>query len=608
MHATFVSFAPVLAAGGPASSALVDLLVVLACAAAVTLVLGRLRVSVVPGYLIAGVLVGPHAFGLVSGDDSVGMIADLALLFLMFQIGMHLDLPSLKGSTRPLLLVGVGTTLASTLIGWPIAMAFGLTPPSALAVAMALSLSSTAVVLKLLAQRRDLQSVYGRTCFGVLLVQDIVVLGFLAAIPMLARWGGVEAGAETGAGGGIAGVALRFGGVLIVLLIGRRLLPKLMNEAARTATPEVLLVLAAALALAAGMGSAAVGLSAEMGAFVAGLLLASTVVKHQLAGQLAPVRDLLMAVFFTAVGLNVDIMVAVQHWWVVLIAVMLMLTIKASVIGFGSWAVGVRGGSALAVGFTLAQAGEFSLIVLGSASAAGLLTADVESKVVSAVILGLIVTPALMGFGRRASGTWASGWDVSPWARRSALATGDTPTADDADERPSVLVVGYGPVGRAVAERVELRGGRVTILELNPKTVRRQRELGRSIVFGDASNPDVLEAAGVEHASAVIVTMPDETAMLNTTRTIRRLRPDVCVAVRTSVMSRAMMAIEAGATHVTVEEVATAEAMAAGVFKMVGLSEDEPADARATDSISVVAESASTDNASKPASGDRAAS
>mgnify|MGYP001794188353 CR=1 FL=1 len=565
---------PLMLASGEAAAGLVDLLVGLACAAGVTMVLGRLRISAVPGYLIAGVLIGPNAFGLVSGSDNVENIAQLALMFLMFQIGMHLDMSQMKGSAKAILSAGLGTTLASAIIGIPIGLAFGLSLPTAAAIGMALSLSSTAVVLKVLAQRRELHSVYGRMCFGILLVQDLIVIGFLALLPALASAAGSgDAGAEVAEAVSwldrVGGALVRIAGVALVIILGRRLLPKLMNEAARTATPEVLLVLAAALALAAGLGSAAVGLSAEMGAFVAGFLLSSTAVKHQLAGQLAPVRDLFMAVFFTAVGLNVDIVSAAELWWVVLITVVIMLTLKTVIIGGGAWLSGARGGVALAGGLTLAQAGEFSLVVLGSAYTLGLVVSPVEDKVIAAVIIGLIVTPALISLGRTASQSWASTWPTNPWVRRAAGQDDPEAAHETEDDRPRVIVVGYGPVGRAVAERGEARGARVTILELNPRTVRRQRELGRSVVFGDSSSPEVLEAAGIENAAALVVTMPDEQAMLRTTQTARLLRADLCIAVRTAIMSRAMMAMEYGANHVTVEEIATAEKMAAAAFQMM---------------------------------------
>jgi len=575
----------VLAASAEAASGLTDLLVVLACASAITIVLGRLRISAVPGYLIAGVLIGPNAFGLVGGSDSVATIAELALLFLMFQIGMHLDMTQMRGSARAIVGAGLGTTLASAVIGVPVAMAFGLSVPAAATVGMALSLSSTAVVLKLLAYRRELHSVYGRMCFGILLVQDLIVIGFLALLPVLAAATGEGSPASAESAGWldrVGGAMIRVLGVALVLVLGRRLLPKLMNEAAKTATPEVLLVLAAALALASGLGSAAVGLSPEMGAFVAGFLLSSTAVKHQLAGQLAPVRDLFMAVFFTAVGLNVDIVAAADLWWVVLLVVAVMLLLKAVIIGVGAWLAGARGGVAFAVGLTLAQAGEFSLVVLGSAYTLGLVVSPTEDRIVAAVIIGLIVTPGLLAFGRAASRTWASAWPTNPWARRAAGVEDEPDDAEQgdapADERPLVIVVGYGPVGRAVADRIEARGARVTILELNPRTVRRQRELGRSIVFGDSSNPDVLEAAGIEHAAALIVTMPDEQAMLGTTETARRLRADLCIAVRTAILSRAMLAMESGANHVTVEELATAQKMADAAFQMMdGMQGHAPA-------------------------------
>ncbi len=581
----------------------ISLLILLATAGLVATLGRRLRVGTIAGYLIAGTLIGPHALGLVQQSENTDAIGHLATILLMFTIGLHLDLSGLRGGLVPALAVGTVSTVLVSLVGWPIAIALGASPAGALAIAMAMSMSSTAVVLRVLEQRRELHGLRGRLIFGVLIVQDMLALAFMAALPLLAAWG---RGAAPGAGEATPAdepkllLALRaIAGIVALIVLGRLVFPRLLQEAARGASSEVLLVVSAALALGAAVFTGWLGFSPELGAFLAGFLLAGTPFRYQLAGQLAPLRDLFLAVFFTAVGLQLRLGVVAQDWWLVLLGVAAVLLIKSLLVGAPAWAAGATGAVAVHTGVALAQGGEFSLVILEQAGpdGSGILGESAFALAVAVVVLSLMITPSLL-IAARWLAERAGRIRPAPWIRASALrgdgregrlaepASRPEPPADQessesgdaaspgtpaatARAKGRAIVAGFGPVGRAVADVLERRGIALTIIELNPRTVRRQAGLGRRMVYGDASNTEVLESAGLAEADAVILTMPDEEATLQACRVIRGLRPDIFIAARANVLSKALQAMQLGADHVVVEEMAAAEAMAAQVLQKI---------------------------------------
>lgn len=577
-------------AHGGGGQTLIDALIILATAGVAAIVMRRVRLEVVPAYLIAGAIVGPHALGLVADPENLDAISRSAIILLMFGIGLHLDLSMLKSGVGGIIASGVGSTVLSAALLWPALMLFGLPAPAALAVALALAISSTAVPLRLLAERRELRRPIGRMTSLIAILQDLLSVLILLAIPAIARWSGAAPQADAGAAEGmnrwaslLADASLRAGGVAGIIVFGRLLLPRLLREAAAIRSNEVMIVLSTATALGAALATQAIGFSAELGAFMAGLLLSATPFRHQLAGQIGPLRDLFIAVFFTAVGMRLDAHAVATGWPLVLFGTGVMLALKAGVIGFTCWGVGAPPTTALAVGLGLAQAGEFSLVLLDVARGKGAIDARVLAQCTAMVAISLIVTPSLFKLADRLRpralrirpAPWVSALQLSRLVEKRPT-EGDGHGAPDTQDVAAaafhlrhVVLAGYGVVGRAVANRLDTMGIRYTIIEYNPSTVEKQIKMGRSIVYGDAANADVLESAGVRHADAVILTIPDEDAVLRACQTVRAIRPDAFIAARTNFLSKGMLATRLGADHVTVEEIATAEAMAWEVTKQL---------------------------------------
>lgn len=568
----------ILAASGGAVQ--VDLLVVLACAGLVSLFLSRFRVAVIPAYLLTGMAIGPSGLGIVSSPERVEQLGELALIVLMFSIGMHLDSSSLRRGAVSIISIGLLSTLTATGL---IAGALSATPlhaSAAIAIGMALSMSSTAVVLQLLTQRRKLQTTTGRASLGVLLTQDLLAIVYLAVMPVIAHAYGLGVTAEeTGdATARIGRLAMAIGGVSALIVVGRLMLPRLLREASRVGGSEVMLVLTAAVGLGAATLTAGLGLSAELGAFTAGFLLAGTPFRYQLSGQLAPVRDLFMAVFFTAVGLQVDLDAVLPMWWVVPVGAVALILLKAVNIAVVAWAVGAESALAVRLGVALSQAGEFSLVVLAIAGEVGLVGTEEISVVIAVVIATLILTPTVMGTGSFLGSFVQRFVGPAPWRRSDEL-------GEDKEEgghhHSRVIVAGFGLVGRTCVERLEAAGVSCTIIEMNPTTVREQTALGRRVIFGDVANPDVLETAGAEHAEAVVLSLPDSDATMQAVRTLRQLRQDLPIAVRVSMERRAPMARELGATLVVVEETVSAVVLADEIINRCGFRKPAEAEAQA---------------------------
>jgi CPA2 family monovalent cation:H+ antiporter-2 len=558
-----------LAAGAGLERGMVfDLLVVLAGAALVALLLQRLRLAVIPAFLITGALIGPKGFGLVPAPESLDAIAHLAIILLLFGVGLELHLSAVRQGMKQLLAMGSLAVLLCTAACLALGRAFGLDIAAALTLAMAFSLSSTAVVLRILTMSRRLHQTSGRITLAILVLQDMAVIGMLAALPAIVVWGGDAPGGVARLFAGEAWTDLLLEGVVRVIAVGglvfaaRWLLPRLLHESLRGGASDVSMIVGVAAALGAAIVAQALGFSLEMGAFIAGFVLAATPFRHHLSGQIGPLRDLFLAVFFTVLGMNLDPDVLVSAWWLILIAGLTLVAVKALVIAGVTWSLGATAPVALYVGLALAQAGEFSLVLLGEARDLNLLDDTTMATAVAIVVISLTVTPGLVSLGNRLAHRFAQSGSA-PWirARRFGEPEHDTP----ADPRHPVVIAGFGPTGRLIAERLEDAGISCVILELNPETVRRERRLGRNILLGNAANPEVLESVDLAHATAFVLTVPDEASVMRASALARKRAPNLFIVARVPTLRAVQPTLESGANLAIAEEMAAAEALALSV-------------------------------------------
>lgn len=559
-----------------------DLVVILAAAGIVAMGARRLRLATVPAYLITGAIIGPGALALVSTGENIEAMGHLAIVLLMFGIGLHFDLSVLRGGVGRMLAAAIGSIVLTIVAVWPALRLIGVPLPQGLVLAMALSLSSTAVVMRVYQQKRWMQRMSGRLSLAILVVQDLAVILMLLILPAIGRWAGIESGPVAGAAtqshamteallNGLAAL----GGIAGLFLFGRYVLPWLLREAARSGSGEILMILSVAFAIGAAALTTVLGMSAELGAFLGGFLLSSTPFRHHLSGQIGTLRDLFLALFFTWLGTKLEFSTIAAHWPSILAGTVIFMTLKSVIIGGSSWAIGATTGVAGKVGLSLAQGGEFGLVILSVATRmsehGGMLVSDtLADATTAAIVISLIVTPLLIELGDRV-GASPRLTKTAPWVHGGRMVDADQRRIVDekAEDRPHVIVAGFGVIGRAVCDRLSLTPATVTIVEMNVETVRRQRQLGRSIVFGDVSDNEVLENAGIHEAEALVLTIPDESAVLRACRTAKSMNPSVFIIARTNFLSRAMVAHNLGANETVVEEMATAEKMDALLVRVL---------------------------------------
>lgn len=565
-----------LAAGAAVNPLMGELVIILITAGLVSLLFQKLKLSAIPAYLVAGALIGPGLFGVIATDEHVASISQLAIVLLMFGIGLHMDAGIIRNGFASIIGVGVVASVVITALVAAGAMLLGQPAPAAILIAAGISMSSTAAVMRLLQERRQLRDLHGRVAFGTLIVQDLYAIVALASVPILIGWA-VATGAmpqpesnptESTVLGMLPWMLLALAGVASIIVLGRLLLPRILHSAARGACAELVLIIGAAAALGSAALTASLGLSAELGAFLAGFLLATTPARHQLMGQLAPVRDLFIPVFFVSVGLGLDLGAVASMWWIVLFILLAVMAIKAFVIAGCAWSFGFSGPVSIMSGLALAQAGEFTLLTVSVGSARGLIGPDAVVVVTAVVALSLIVTPTMIQFAPKLAERFVR-VPPPPWKHGALRDIGARHHKQEAGPLRAIIA-GFGPVGRELYTSLDQAGFDCTIIELNPDTVAKQRGLGRRVVYGDAANPEVLHEAGIENADAVLLTMPDHNAMLAATQIVRAAAPGAFVAVRSGFLSRGMQATALGADYVAVDEIAAAKVMADVVCSRLG--------------------------------------
>lgn len=575
-----------------AESTGLGLMVILFSAAVIATVFRRLKLQIIPGYIVAGALVGFVAQRFQWSLGDLESISQFATILLLFTIGLQLELGELRRSMVSIVGVGVGSTLVVAVACWAAGALFGLSGPTALAIGLAMSISSTAILLRVLQERRELHQTHGRLCVGVSIAQDLLSILMLGALPAIAAWTVVDDGSGPGQPS-VPQMLLSAGigtlGVIVMLFFGRTALPWILalvadigsrGMAGRSGfgSRELVLVASAAIALAAAVVTKVLGFSAELGAFLAGLLLAFTPFRTQLAGQFEPLRDLLMAIFFTTVGLLLNVPDIAAMIVPIVAGVLVLFVIKIVVIGLFAWGFGSSGPLSAIAAIYLGNAGEFSLVLLAAAgrtSPVPILTPSVLGAAIAVVVLSLFLSPFAFAYAheiaKRLQGIGPPGWTKSLREKIQHDAA-KAEAGSEHEHKPAirhVVIAGFGPVGRHLAARLSLQQISYTVIELNPNTVKRQSQLGKSIIYGDVTTPEVLESAGMRHADAFVLTIPDDDASHRAIAIARQLSPNVFIACRTSYLSGAFRAYEAGADHAVVEEVVTADAMEKQIFEKI---------------------------------------
>ena len=521
---------------------LVESLIILGASVLVLLVSNRLRLPPVVGLLLTGVLIGPSGLGLIPEAEAVEVFAEIGVVFLLFSIGLEVSLERLREIRRPFFLGGSlqagGTILLAAVLG----SAFGLPWRQAVFFGFVFALSSTAIVLKLYNERREMESPQGKVVLGVLLFQDFLIVPMIIITPVLA--GTVEASAGA--------IALRFGlGVLAVGLVfvtARYLMPKVLYYIVRTRIREVFVLGALFVCLGLAFFTESLGFSLALGGFLAGIIISESHYSHQVVADMTPFRDLFTSIFFVSIGMLFDLGFTFSHLPLVLGLTLLVFLLKASTGAVAVLALRFPPRVMALVALGLAQIGEFSFVLLNVGRGQGLVEAAAYQALIAVAVLTMLATPALIAVAP------AIGMRLPRGLSRQVPEAEFSPEPDGKSPRKHVVVVGYGHNGRTLAKVLEEAHIRYAVIELNGDTVEKGLAEGKPMIFGDSTRQEILEHAGIEHAQVVVFAISDMEAVRRSLTLARRLNPTVYILVRTRQVTEIEELHRCGADEVIAEE------------------------------------------------------
>jgi monovalent cation:proton antiporter-2 (CPA2) family protein len=538
---------------------LTDIIILLAAAVIAVPLFQSLGLGAIPGFLVAGVILGPSGLGYIENYDEIRHLAELGVVLLLFIIGIKIN-PSRLWKMKKLVL-GLGS-LQILITGSVITVIVHLFLDSSwkisLLIGSALALSSTAFVIQLLTERKVLFTAYGKTSVAVLLLQDLAVVPLLAFVSLMAT-------PELSIAEDVF-FALAEALVILVLIIvtARYILNPLLNMLVRFGSPEIFTASALLLVLGSALAMESIGLSMAMGAFIAGLLIADSSYRHQINAEIQPFRGLLLGLFFMTMGMSLNLDRFLDNPLVFLAIVIALMTVKFLTLWPLSRLFGVEGKTSISVALLLAQGGEFALVLFALAQGLGLLDPILFQQLLIVVLLSMLVTPALEKIAHR----------MFLASRKRITSLHDIDTRPGQDDR-AVILVGFGRMGQRVASILELMEIPYVAIDSDVSIVEREHAEGKSVYFGDAQRPEVLRAAGVADALLVIVSIDDFEVTERVVSTLHSAFPDVHVFARGHDRIKCRDLKKRGA-HFTVSETLEASAeLARAALLYIGAEELE---------------------------------
>jgi CPA2 family monovalent cation:H+ antiporter-2 len=520
-------------------------LILLAFAVFLVTLARRLGLPTLIAYLAVGILLGPYDFGVVSDSGTVRLLAELGVAFLLFTLGLEFSLPRMLAMRREVFGLGGAQVLLTTAVFALIGHALGIAWLTAIVLGGAVAMSSTAILLHQLTERAELNRTHGRLAFAMLLFQDLAFVPFLALASALVAGEDHFRIAESA-------VAV-IGGVLAVVAVlaaGRWVLRPLFHEIAHSRLRELFTLTVLLVALASGWVSHVAGMSFALGAFLAGMMLAETEYRHQIEAVIRPFRDLLLGLFFISVGMLLDPhrLGRPEELAMVLAMLVTVVVLKAGLAALVTRPFTASRFKALRTGIVVSVGGEFGVALCSILLQAGLVPERLGAPLLVAIVLSMVLSPLILNNNKR----------VARWLLReqapvhTALEREDAATREIA-QREHVILCGFGRVGQNVARVLESQGFEYIALDLDPARIRAARQGGDPVVFGDSADEELLERVGLGTASVLVISFSDPATSLGILRSVRRMRPDVPILVRTQDDARIRELQQAGATDVVPE-------------------------------------------------------
>ncbi len=542
------------------TTSLESVLLLLAAAVLVVVVFRSLKLPPLLGYLVVGVAIGPHALGLIPDTPESHALAEFGVVFLMFSIGLEFSLPKLIAMRRVVFGLGTAQVITTVAVGaWLLPLALPIDWRAGVILGGALAMSSTAIVIKLLADRLELDTQHGRQIVGVLLFQDLAVVPLLILVPALA-----QPAAQLATALGLAAAKATLA-LAVLLVFGQRPMRAWFHLVARRHSAELFVLNVLLITLGLAYLSHAAGLSLALGAFVAGMLISETEYRYQVEDDIKPFRDVLLGLFFVTIGMQLDPRAVVLNLGWVGLALVSVIAFKVLLIAGLCRLFGNPAGAAIRIGLDLAQIGEFAFVVLALPGAVNLIPAQVLQPVLAAMLLSMLIAPFMIEYSehivRHVSG--------AEWLAR-AMELHQIAVKSMAVDR-HVVVCGYGRCGQNLARLLDQESIGYFALDLDPARIREAAAAGDSVVYGDAGKREVLTAAGIMRARALVITFHDSHAALRVLEQVHALRPDLPVVVRTLDDTHIDQLKAAGASEVVAEVMEGSLMLASHALMLLGV-------------------------------------
>jgi CPA2 family monovalent cation:H+ antiporter-2 len=542
-----------------------DLAVVFAGSLLVILAFYRLKLPALPGFIVAGMLLGPNALGLVSDPRDVEGLAEVGVILLLFTIGIEFSLSRLKEMGQQIFAAGLSQMAFTVAAALAVGFAFLGNWRVALFLGFLIALSSTAIVLKVLTDKGEIDAPHGRLATGVLIFQDLCVVPIMLVLPFLAGK----------SQGGIAGLALALGKAALVvvgvIIAARTIVPRVLTEILKTRSRELFLIAVILIGTLTALGTAA-GASLALGAFLAGLIISESDYAHQALAELMPFRDIFISLFFVAVGMLVQLNIIRDHFGITLIAVAVIMGGKSLSAAVGPALLGYSGRVALLAGVAVSQIGEFSFVLAKEGRASGLLQDLLYQQFLGVAVITMLVTPFLLQGGPAVLDVLERLVPLDrllPGFRPREFAPVQDPVSDH------VVIAGYGLNGRNLAAALRAIHAPYLIVELNAQSVRRARVQGEPAFYGDATREEILRALGIERARLLVIAISDPAATRRMVRIARDLNPQLHIIARTRYVIEIPELTRLGANIVIPEEFETSIEIFARVLAHYNVGREE---------------------------------
>ncbi len=535
------------------------LLILLAVAVGVVVLCRILRLPAMLGYLIVGILIGPHALGWIPDAPETRHLAEFGVVFLMFSIGLEFSLARLRIMQRVVFGLGAAQVLSTIFLVMLTSLLLGLDWRAGLALGGVMAMSSTAIVSKMLVERAELNTPHGQNIMGVLLFQDLAVVPLIIIIPALAS-------SEPNLYSTLGFALLKAAVVLAALLVfGQRLLRPWFHLVAMQKSSELFMLNVLLFTLGLAYLTELAGLSLALGAFVAGMLISETEYRYQVEEDIKPFRDVLLGLFFVTIGMMLDLDSVIAGFGWISLVLLILLPFKAAVVALlARWFIG-DWGAAIRSGLGLAQAGEFGFVLLTLAGGVNLLPAEVMQNVLAAMLISMLAAPFLLQHAeaivRRIS--------PSAWMNRAMQIHQIAVQSMAADEH--IIICGFGRSGQSLARFMEQENIRFIALDLDSRRVREAAAAGESVVYGDAAKREVLLAAGLMRAKTLVITYDDKHSALKILHLVNELRPGLTVVVRTADETHIEALKQAGAAEVVADVLEGSVMLASQTLLMSGV-------------------------------------